>query len=114
MSLAMLLYPPPTDRGLDEWMFHHVQHHQAIIDTIQKVKGVTLPLYQIYPFNQRHAVDWLEQHAQQHDDMDGALGIVGNDLGDVDFNNKSQADSWFFLHFTEHRDVAYALGTPNL
>lgn len=97
---------------MEEWFNTHVRHHQAIIDAISATTGTQLPMRQIYPVSERQIDVWLREHQAMHDDMNGALSIAGNDLGQVDFKNAKQRESWFWTHFTQHRDVAGACGVP--
>lgn len=114
MSLAQVLYPPPTGNGMDEWAHSHWQHHRAILSALRQVKNVAGTEYLIYPFNEHDIQTWLYQHAQMHAEMTAACGINANDLTDVDFKDKKQLDAWMYLHFSEHRAVAQQLGLSTL
>lgn len=110
MSLVQLLSPPPTDRGFEEYSFAHYQHHRLLIDTILQVKGVQLVYLDIYPVTQANFQSFLENHQQLHDDYEGLLGIQGNDLSSVDFNDEKQRASWTWLNFTSHQSAVKILG----
>lgn len=114
MSLAQLLYPPPTPQGLGDFMFSHNQHHIAIIRGLKQVKNVDATLYQIYPFNPKDLENWLQAHQQLHSDYESVLQIQGNDLSEVDFKNQKQFDAWLFLNFSSHRSAAQLLGVDYL
>ena len=109
MSLAQIVYPPPTAHGFTEWSFWHYQHHLAIIQAA-KDKGFQLNQYQIWPVNPHNLSDFLEQHQYMHDEMNAIASSFGSDLQDVDFTNKKVADAWFYIQYVEHQSVASFLG----
>ena len=106
----MLAYPPPTPHGQEEWLFANYQSHQSIIYGVNQLKKVILPLYQIYPVSPHDLTVWLDQHAQQHSDMNQILGLPSNDLTDVDLTDDNQRTAFYFLHLQEHRDALSVLG----
>lgn len=109
-SLAAILFPPPEPTGWDEWMLQHLAHHQAINQGIKTTKGITPFQFQIYPFNPKDAQNWLEQHQQQHNVTNSILGIGGQDLSILDFNDRKSIDSWTYLHWIEHQAAGSILG----
>lgn len=112
MSLAQVVFPPPTKTGMEEWAFAHFQHHIAIIEATLAIKNVRLNLYQLYPFNEHATADWLRQHQEAHNEFNAVYGVNGNDLSSVDFKNKKQKDAYFWLNFNEHRNVGKLCGVP--
>lgn len=109
--------PSPTDRGLDEWSFAHLQHHDAIRTVMAQVRGVALPQRQIWPINFEDPASiqvFLSEHQQLHSDYESVLGIQGNDLANVDFNDDKARQSWYFLNWTSHFSAAAALGSDIL
>jgi hypothetical protein len=110
LSLTTILYPPPTAEGFEEWAYQHYLHHQAIIQAAKQVFNVLMPLENIYPINLNDMSTWLENHQNQHNSMDSLCNIPGNDLIDVDFTKKIEADAWFQVHWQEHQGVASVLG----
>lgn len=109
MSLAQIVYPPPTAHGFTEWSFWHYQHHLAII-AAAKTKGFALNQYQIWPIDPNNMQTFLEQHQSMHDEMNAASGVFGSDLQDLDFSNKKIVDAWFYTQYVEHQSVASFLG----
>ena len=109
MGLAHILYPAPADDGFEQWLFNNYAHHRAINAGASGI-GATIGQYMIYPVQQTSLRDFLEQHQRWHNDMCGALGIAGNDLSNVDFNDEKQKDAWMFLHYQEHLAAATLLG----
>lgn len=110
MPLADILYPDPTSRGMDVWSFANYQHHQLVIGALQRQKQITQPLFRIWPIAQNNFNDWLEQHQEQHNLTNSALGTSGFDLSSVDPTNKKQFDAFVWIHFIEHRNWAQSLG----
>jgi len=112
VSLAQVQFPAPTPQGLEEWGFAHWQHHQALLNRIEQVHGVRLPMLQIYPldFDDQNDVQiFLQSHQSMHNDLGLLLGVQGNDLANVDFTNKDQREMWMFYNLQAHRAAAEAL-----
>lgn len=114
MSLAQVLYPPPTQQGWNEWSLWHAQHHLAIERAILEVKGMQVVSFRLWPVSQPDFKDWLEQHQQAHTVFCNILNISGEDLTDLDMRDKTKADGWFFSHIQQHRAAASALKVPYL
>lgn len=111
MSLAQILYPPPTPQGLEEWFQSHAQHHSAIV-TAYNAKGASLDSLGLYPVNPKDMYDWLQRHQQMHNQMQQITGVQGTDLTGLDLSSKEKSDAWFFQHFLQHQAVAEASGAP--
>lgn len=112
MSLAAILYPAPTAKGLEEFFFANYQHHLAVMGALRQTQDVELELFQIYPVQPENMENWLRQHQKQHDFMNAALGIPGTDLTAVDFGNQREFDSWAFQHFLQHQAAGQLSGLP--
>lgn len=112
MSLAQILYPPPTDQGMEEWFLAHARHHDAIIEAFAQTTGTRLDSLGLYPVNPSDLDDWLERHQKMHTAMCNLAGVAGTDLSGLDLKDKSKADSWFFQHFLQHQGVAQRTGVP--
>lgn len=110
MSLAQILYPPPTKTGLGEWLWANYQHHLAVNGAVFTKSSDRLTLYRIWPVGDADFNGWLEQHQQQHNVTNEALGTSGFDLSSVDIKNKKQFDAFVWIHFIEHRNWAQTLG----
>jgi hypothetical protein len=110
VSLANILYPPPTKSGLEEFAFANYQHHQLTTSALFRSRGVQVATFNIYPLVRASAEVWLQQHQQWHNAMNSVLHTSGVDLSGVDFNNKEQFDAWIFIHFNEHNNWARLLG----
>lgn len=113
MSLASVLYPGPTARGLDEFFFANFEHHQSIISAIKDTRGVVLEMFQIYPVvSDGDLTTWARQHQRQHDTMNALLGIPGVDLTGIDLKDKKAFDSWAYQHFQQHQAAGQLCGLP--
>lgn len=110
MSLAAILYPSPTVGGHEEWTFANYQHHLAILAGMGRRFDQNFTLYRLWPAPQEALQGFLDQHQQQHNEMNAALGLPSRDLNTVDFTNDKQRDAWMWLHFLEHLNAAKALG----
>lgn len=112
MALAQILYPPPTDKGMEEWFQAHARHHQGIIGALKDTKGIILEDLGLYPVSEHELDDWLRRHQQMHNDMTAAVGVAGSDLAGLDLKDKARSDSWFFQHFLQHQSVSQLCGWP--
>ena len=110
MSLAQILYPPPTPQGMEEWFQAHARHHQAIIFAMRETKGVSLDDLGLYPVNATDLDNWLELHQRMHTQMNSALGIPGTDLSGLDLKDKNLLDAWMFQHFLQHQGAGQLCG----
>ncbi len=102
---------------MEEFAYAHLQHHKAIIRVMRETRGIDLPERQLWPIdfdNPASMQVFLSQHQQAHSDFESVLGIQGNDLANVDFNDKKARDSWFFLNWSGHYSAAAALGSSIL
>lgn len=112
MSLAQIQYPPPTEKGLEEWMHAHVRLHEALNDAISTTKGVQLELLPIYPVDKDSLKTWVRAHQSAHDALANTLGFAGTDLTGVDFADQRKLDGWMFEHFIQHQAAAQLCGLP--
>jgi hypothetical protein len=101
--LAAVYEPDPDDdRLLETWVHNHYQDHLEIQQAIQKQGGGNLEILEINHINPDAADEWLERHQLMHNEMNAVLRQQGNDLTQVDFNNREQRTGWFWLNFREH------------
>lgn len=109
MGLPNLLGIPPGPMGWQEFLFNHWQDHLQIIQAIQAQTGQQLIVYDLEGFNPDAASDWLDRHQNAHNDMNGALGLAGQDLEAVDLRNDHEREAWLFTNFEEHQAVRSTL-----
>lgn len=68
-----------------------------------------IPFYVLDPINPEDARQFLLDHQNSHNFINGALGTVGNDLQDVEFSDQGQVAAWVDLNFTEHEQWSNVL-----
>lgn len=108
--IVTLLEDPKTLEQRAIWSFAHRDHHQQIRQAIQAKGGAVLQDYQLDPISEQDFQGWLQRNSQTHGDMNGALGLQGVDLLDVDFQDDKERQAWVFLHYQEHFNAAAKLG----
>jgi hypothetical protein len=110
MGLPNLVALPDGPGGWEEFWFNHYQDHIDIVQQIHKISGISLTIYDIYPWLGSNKDGIFEQHQQFHNDMDQILGIPGSDLSDIDFEKPNEVKSWIYLNYEEHLNAHMALG----
>lgn len=113
MALPHILYPPPTKGGWQEWLYQHFTQHKDIIGAVQQTRGLSLTLGRIWPIDPSDKAQlevFLEDHQQMHNEMNALLGVQGNDLSDVDFQNKKEADVFYWFNYQEHLAASINVG----
>ncbi len=110
MGLADIASVPTDEATLKKWSFCHQVAHFDINRRIQEKFNLLLPMFVLDPIDPNNMDVWNYQHQIIHSDMDQILGISGNDLLGLDFNDKGITQAWLFLHFPEHQQAAQKLG----
>lgn len=110
MSVADLFNIPENESDFQIFSFHNQDMHRQIVNALAAQKNITLPLYPIDPIPFGDLAGWAIIHQALHNDLTGALGIVGNDFSSIDPQNKSELAAWIFLHAEEHVQAANQLG----
>jgi hypothetical protein len=59
--------------------------------------------YILDPINLQDARVFLQDHQLAHNAINGALGTLGNDLQDLDWQDEQQVKAWLDLDWTEHQ-----------
>lgn len=98
----MILRPPSTQFGQDEWGFAHANDHQVVTDIIRAKLAVVLPILPLYPNDPGDQKNWALRHQQMHDYANGVLGTDGTDLQTVEWEDAEERENWYFLHWQEH------------
>lgn len=57
---------------------------------------------------------WLLNHQASHNQINGILGVAGNDLTILDLKDRDAVENWIFLHASEHRLWQLKLGSAAL
>ena len=116
MSLAVLQYPAPSDRGWEEWMHAHVRHHEALISainaTFRKNLSLEAPLYPVDMKDKEKMAVWSRAHLDAHNAMNDVLRIPGQDISAPNFQDRRALDGWIYIHFNLHQVSAQLCGQP--
>ena len=108
--LATLFNVFTDERGMGQFSFANADLHRRQNTALRGLGAAPID-YVLDPIPPgENAEAWLQTHQQAHTQVNTLLGIVGNDLSDVDFKNPDQVASWVWLHAQEHRQATAKLG----
>ncbi len=62
-----------------------------------------IPFFILDPLSNADRRQFLLDHQNSHNYINAALGTLGNDLQEVNFDDPSQLSAWLDLDFTEHQ-----------
>lgn len=110
MGLANLANVPRSDSEWSVYTFSNQAAHFDVQQAILNKLKATLPLYPVDPINFDDPGQWIQNHQQMHNAVNGVLGTPGADLTGINFRDLAQVEAWVFLHFTEHATWARILG----
>lgn len=108
--LANLANIPETPEETNEWSFAHMAHHRDIIEFIRLQKSIVLPEYILDPMDTTDLGTFANQHQNMHNAFNSILGLAGNDLTDVNWQDRGQREAWIWLNFVEHQNASNSLG----
>jgi hypothetical protein len=109
MPLPFLFDITASGASFEQFFFWNAQDHIEINQAIQAQRGNNLFARVLDPVDKQAMDVWLELHQQSHNDINGVLGLSGNDLSDVDFSNPSKVREWINLHAQEHQAMRQVL-----
>ena len=109
-AVANLYNVPTTDEERAAWSFAHMAHHRDINRRIYELVKIALPEYILDPIDANNSGTWGDQHQVMHDNQNQLLGIVGQDLTEVNWKDQRLLSGWIFLHQVEHYQAAAILG----
>lgn len=116
MSLAVIQYPPPTDKGWEEWFHAHLRHHEALIQAVNTTFGakleISVPIYPIDFKSKSQMSVFNREHLNLHNEMNAVLGIPSQDISAPNFEDKRALDGFLYLHFSMHQSAAQLCGFP--
>lgn len=101
---------PRNEDEWNLWAWDHKASHDRIRQKIQQQLGPNLPDYQIEPISQQGMDVFLDNNAALHSEMNSALGLVSEDLTDVDIGDKNQLEAWVGIHYLEHFNAESKVG----
>jgi hypothetical protein len=102
---------PQTAQEWALWSWAHRDSHNRIRQAIKLDSGIDLVDYQIDPISPDDFSHFLQNNAQLHDDMNSVLQLNGVNLEDANLKEPAQLRSWINIHFKEHYDAEFKLGT---
>jgi hypothetical protein len=109
MALATLSTFPTDPLQAGSWSFQHMVNHRDIIRRIQEQGGPALSEYALDPITPDNMEQWNLLHYEMHRQMNGVFGVVGANLGDVDWSDKESV-AWFITqNFSDHERLSAAL-----
>lgn len=109
MGLATIANIPGNDDTLLEWSFSHMAHHRDINEAIYFKYGIPLPIYPLDPMNTQDLGAFSYWHQTMHTNQNAILGIDGNNLLDVNWDDQGQLTIWINSNFVEHLEATRAL-----
>jgi hypothetical protein len=110
MGVADLFNAPKTDREVAAWSFAHMAHHRDLNAQVFKLHNILLPEYVLDPIVPASIQGFLNLHQIMHNNLDLILGVSGNDLSQVDWDNVSEREGWIYLNATLHVAEAQKAG----
>lgn len=110
MGLANIFNVPEGDHATNEWAFSHAAHHRDINRVIFEKFGAVIPDFILDPFDPNDTGTFGYQHQQMHNLQNAILGISGNDLLDVNWQNEEERSSWVDINAREHLQANAILG----
>lgn len=110
MGVAAIYNVPEDPASLLEWSFNHMAHHRDINRRIWELYNVRIDEYSLDPMNPKDLGVWGYQHQLMHNDQNAVLGISGNDLLDVNWQDQGEREVWILLNASEHYRASNILG----
>jgi len=107
--LASLLNVPNDELAWQVWSFNNRAQNAEIRAAILKQKNVNLSEYPLDPIPFDDLTTWLAWNQQAHNDFNGVLGLQGNDLEGVNFEDAGQKQAWLYLNYQELYSASAAL-----
>jgi len=108
-GLADLYNVPGTDEERAQWSFAHTAHHRDINRRIYKLIKIAIPEYILDPINPKDSGEWEYLHQLMHDNQNALLGIQGQDLTGLDWNDQRLLAAWIWLNSSEHYQASNIL-----
>lgn len=112
-AIAALANIPGTTEELMQWSFAHAAHHVDINRRIYEIASIALPAFVLDPFDPQDPTavhNWAYLHQLMHTNQNLVLGIAGQDLTEIDWEDQGERAGWINAHFSEHYQAANTLG----
>ena len=108
--LAQLLNVPESLDSFGTFAFPNSVHHEDVRRYIERIRGIPLPQYNLFPLALEDFGNWLENHQAAHDGINTVLGVLGADLSEINLRDPQAVQIWLRLHFDEHYQWALKTG----
>jgi hypothetical protein len=110
MGLVNLSAVDPELRQWTDFWFNNWIDHQEIQQALQKKTGINFPVYLIDPWVESSSNAILKRHQFYHNDMNSIIGINGQDLSEINFEDQTAVQAWVYQHYQEHLAARQVLG----
>ncbi len=110
--IAVLLNRPTDQQQLANFSFANQNHHDLVVTTLRALGSTQVNRYIMDPVSLEDMNNFLIRHQQSHNEINGVLGVAGNDLSSVNFRDVNSLESWLQLHFSEHQQWQTKTSVP--
>ena len=114
MALGAIQFQPGDDQAFWVWAQAHAAHHFNCVQAASKKYSRQFDNYILDPLDIRQqdgVEDWLNDHAQMHQEMDLVLKTPTKyDLTSFDWEDPVASQLWFAFNFANHVAWAASLG----
>jgi hypothetical protein len=110
MPLAPLYTVPRNSQDWSNWSFNNADSHLRVINAVFSKFQLQLPYFSVDPIPWNSLSDWLRNHQQMHNDIDGLLNVDSSDFTLPNFHDEEQMEAFIFSHADEHRSWEDFLG----
>lgn len=109
MKIDAFIDTPFDDKeAFNDFLFVNSLAHTAVAKNLEQ-SGSSIDSYPISTMDDE--TDWLQVHAQVHQQEFSALGLVGlPDLAEIDLHDEQQYLDWMAIHAAAHDTVNAVLG----
>ena len=90
--------------------FSNATAHMRMVEIFFSAFGLLADSRPLDPIPESDLNDWMNAHQLAHNYANAVLGLEGNDLSVVNFNNPEELAAWTWLHWQEHRNFSQVLG----
>jgi hypothetical protein len=100
--IADLLNRPKDMTQLSSFSFPNANHHDLVVAVLRAQGNANVNRYILDPISEADMNNFLIRHQQSHNEINGVLGVAGNDLSSLNVKDVNNFESWLQLHFQEH------------
>ncbi len=107
-----LLNRPKDATQLSSFSFPNQNHHDLVVTALRALGNNNVNRYILDPISDQDMNNFLIRHQQSHNEINGVLGVAGNDLSSLNVKDINNFESWLLLHATEHLQWQNKTGIP--